>query len=79
VGSVEVTVPAEDVQVRRKSVSRVKAPRSNLVPGFGGEDLGVQFTIPEHLEFLPLSVVIHTGKADQGRVSGVQRWDGLFD
>src|SRR5207237_7928072 len=62
---------AEDIQVRRKSVRRVKASRSNLVPSLSRENLGIQFTFPEHLNLLALSVVINTRESDQRRISGI--------
>ena len=53
------TVPAQRMQVGGKPRGRVKAPGGNRLPGLPCQDGGIEFPLPEHVERLPLVVIVN--------------------
>ena len=51
-------VPAERMQIGREEVARIEASVGDLLPRLPGQDLRVDFLLPEHRQRLPLGVVV---------------------
>ena len=71
-------VPLQRVQVGREQLRRVESPARDLLPGLGRDQLGVDLLLPEHLQGLPLGVVVEARHPHEGRVvPGAGRHDLL--
>jgi hypothetical protein len=64
------TIPPEGIEIGGEVFRWVESALGEPCPLLAREDGCVQFSLPEHLEFLPLSVIFYAGEFDE---SGILR------
>ena len=72
-------VPPQRVQINSERPRWVEPPLGYGLPGFARDDFWADFPFPQHLQPLPLGVVVHARQLDQGAIAGAGRLDGLLD
>ena len=73
-------VPLERVQVGREELRRIEPAARDRLPGLALDDLiEIDFLLPEHLERLPLGVVVQARQPHQRRVVAGALGDDFLD
>ena len=72
-------VPAQRVQISRKSLRRVESARGDGIPGLSGHDPRIQLPLPKDLEGLTLGVIVNTRQPDECGIAWIYRSYGLLN
>ena len=71
--------PPQRVQERGEVVGGVEASLPEIGPRLVVNDGAVEFAVPEHLQLLPLGVVVRAGESDSGGLAGVAGGDDFLN